>query len=97
MAESKIAVEGLRKHFGSTVAVADLTFGVRAGSVTGFLGPNGAGKTTTLRVLLGLVSATAGRATIDGRDYRTLDHPTRKVGAVLEGATITPAALPATI
>ena len=89
MAE-KIVVESLRKHFGSTVAVDDLTFAVRAGSVTGFLGPNGAGKTTTLRVLLGLVSASAGRATIDGQVYRILDHPTRKVGAVLEGANYHP-------
>jgi ABC-2 type transport system ATP-binding protein len=86
----KILVEGLRKHFGSTLAVADLSFAVREGSVTGFLGPNGAGKTTTLRVLLGLVTATAGRATIDGQVYRTLDHPTRKVGAVLEGANYHP-------
>ena len=90
MAEGKIVVEGLKKNFGSTVAVDDLTFAVRAGSVTGFLGPNGAGKTTTLRILLGLVSATAGRATIDGRAYRTLDHPTRNVGAVLEGANFHP-------
>ncbi len=90
MAESKIVVEGLRKNFGSTVAVDDLNFAVRGGSVTGFLGPNGAGKTTTLRILLGLVSATAGRATIDGRAYRTLHHPTRKVGAVLEGANFHP-------
>jgi ABC-2 type transport system ATP-binding protein len=90
MAESKIVVERLRKNFGSTLAVDDLNFAVRAGSVTGFLGPNGAGKTTTLRILLGLVSATVGRATIDGQDYRTLDHPTRKVGAVLEGANFHP-------
>ena len=90
MPESKIVVEGLRKNFGSTLAVDDLNFALRAGSVTGFLGPNGAGKTTTLRVLLGLVSATAGRATIDGQAYRTLDNPTRKVGAVLEGANFHP-------
>jgi ABC-2 type transport system ATP-binding protein len=90
MAESKIVVEGLHKQFGSTVAVDGLSFTVRAGSVTGFLGPNGAGKTTTLRVLLGLVSATAGRATIDGRSYRSLAQPTRKVGAVLEGANFHP-------
>lgn len=90
MAESKIVVEGLRKNFGSTLAVDDLSFAVRSGSVTGFLGPNGAGKTTTLRILLGLVSATAGRAIIDGQAYRGLDHPTRKVGAVLEGANFHP-------
>ena len=85
-----IVVESLRKEFGATVAVNDLSFDVSSGSVTGFLGPNGAGKTTTLRVLLGLVSATRGRATIDGQPYRELAHPTRKVGAVLEGANFHP-------
>jgi len=90
MSESEIVVEGLTKRFGSTVAVDDLSFAVRAGSVTGFLGPNGAGKTTTLRILLGLVAASTGRATIDGRAYRALDHPTGRVGAVLEGANFHP-------
>ncbi|MGH2791476.1 MAG: ABC transporter ATP-binding protein [Actinomycetota bacterium] len=85
-----IVVESLRKEFGATVAVNDLSFDVSSGSVTGFLGPNGAGKTTTLRVLLGLVSATRGRASIDGQPYRELAHPTRKVGAVLEGANFHP-------
>jgi ABC-2 type transport system ATP-binding protein len=85
-----IVVESLRKEFGPTVAVNELTFDVRSGSVTGFLGPNGAGKTTTLRVLLGLVHATRGRATIDGQHYRQLTHPSRKVGAVLEGANFHP-------
>jgi ABC-2 type transport system ATP-binding protein len=85
-----IVVESLRKEFGPTVAVNELTFDVRSGSVSGFLGANGAGKTTTLRVLLGLVHATRGRATIDGQHYRELTHPTRKVGAVLEGANFHP-------
>lgn len=90
MPDSTIVVEALRKEFGPTLAVDGLSFGVRSGSVTGFLGPNGAGKTTTLRILLGLVSPTGGRATIDGRVYRSLSHPTRKVGAVLEGADFHP-------
>lgn len=52
--------------------------------MTGFLGPNGAGKTTTLRMLLGLVTPTAGTATIDGQPYAELEAPFRRVGAVLE-------------
>ncbi|WP_307874441.1 ATP-binding cassette domain-containing protein [Frankia nepalensis] len=62
----------------------DVSFSVQRGSVTGFLGPNGSGKTTTLRVLLGLVAPTSGRALIDGRGYRELPDPARLVGAVLE-------------
>jgi ABC-2 type transport system ATP-binding protein len=52
--------------------------------VVGFTGPNGSGKTTTLRMLLGLVTPTSGRALIGGRRYGELDEPTRRVGAVLE-------------
>ena len=61
------------------------------GGVTGFLGPNGAGKTTTLRMLLGLVTPTAGTVLIDGRDYRHLPNPTMRVGAVLEASGFHPA------
>ena len=63
----RIDVVGLTKRFGEVLALDDLTFSVRPGVVTGFLGPNGAGKTTTLRCLLGLVTPTAGSATLDGR------------------------------
>ena len=58
-----VAVLGLTKSFGPTAAVADLSFTVPAGQVTGFLGPNGSGKTTTLRMALGLVTPTSGQAT----------------------------------
>jgi ABC-2 type transport system ATP-binding protein len=79
-----IEVDGLAKRFGSAIAVDGLSFAVGAGTVTGFLGPNGAGKTTTLRVLLGLVRATSGRAVIWGKPYRELGHRRCRVGAVLE-------------
>jgi ABC-2 type transport system ATP-binding protein len=79
-----IEVEGLTKRFGSTLAVDDLTFTVRPGSITGFLGPNGAGKSTTMRAVLGLVRPTAGRTTVLGRPYRELHDPVRRVGALLE-------------
>ena len=86
----RIVVEGLSKSFGSVPAVRNLTFTVEPGSVTGFLGPNGAGKTTTLRMLLGLVHPTAGRATIGGRPYSAIHNPTRVVGAALEAASFHP-------
>jgi ABC-2 type transport system ATP-binding protein len=79
-----IEIHGLSKRFGDVAAVDDLSFSARAGAVTGFLGPNGAGKTTTLRMLLGLVTPTAGTATIDGQPYAELASPLRHVGAVLE-------------
>jgi len=85
-----IEVERLTKRFGRTLAVDDLSFRVRPGAVTGFLGPNGAGKTTTLRILLGLVHATSGTATILGRRYRDLDAPLHQVGAVVETAGFHP-------
>ncbi len=59
-----ITTHGLRKEFGPTVALEGLDLDVRQGEVLGYLGPNGAGKTTTIRLLLGLIRATAGRAEI---------------------------------
>ena len=85
-----IAVEGLTKRYGKTLAVDDLSFEIERGSVTGFLGPNGAGKTTTLRILLDLVKASSGSATIDGTTYRNLDDPAKRVGSVLEATNFHP-------
>lgn len=85
-----IELQGLTKRFGDITAVDDLTFEVEEGTVTGLLGPNGAGKTTTLRMLLGLVSPTAGAATFGGRRYVDLDAPARHVGAALEASSFHP-------
>src|SRR5688572_10533445 len=87
---TSIEVEGLTKRFGDVVAVDNLSFQVRQGSVTGFLGPNGSGKTTTLRMVLGLMTPTAGTATIAGAPYRRLTNPFRHVGAVLESTNFHP-------
>jgi ABC-2 type transport system ATP-binding protein len=86
-----IEINGLSKSFGTVRAVDNLSFTVEPGRVTGFLGPNGSGKTTTLRILLGLVHASAGSATIGGRDYRDLENPSDTVGAVLEATSFHPA------
>jgi ABC-2 type transport system ATP-binding protein len=85
-----ISVRGLSKRFGKVAAVDDLSFEVRPGAVTGFLGPNGAGKSTTLRMVLGLVTPTAGSATVLGRRYVDLDAPAHTVGAVLETQSFNP-------
>jgi ABC-2 type transport system ATP-binding protein len=63
-ADAGIRIDGLTKRFGPRQVVDQLSFTVCPGRVTGFLGPNGAGKTTTLRMLLGLVTPTAGVALI---------------------------------
>jgi ABC-2 type transport system ATP-binding protein len=85
-----VEVRSLTKRFGAVVAVDDLMFSLRPGTVTGFLGPNGAGKTTTLRLLLGLAEPDAGKALVFGRRYRELDDPARRVGAVLESSDLHP-------
>jgi ABC-2 type transport system ATP-binding protein len=85
-----ISVRGLSKRFGKVAAVSELSFEVRPGAVTGFLGPNGAGKSTTLRMVLGLVSPTAGSATVLGEPYASLAAPARSVGAVLETQSFNP-------
>jgi ABC-2 type transport system ATP-binding protein len=85
-----IEIRSLAKRFGGVQAVSDLSFDVERGSVTGFLGANGAGKTTTLRILLGLVSADAGTATIGGQRYADHTEPAHVVGAVLDASGIHP-------
>ncbi|SIR94066.1 ABC transporter ATP-binding protein [Williamsia sterculiae] len=85
-----ITVEGLTKDYGSTRAVDNLSFQVKPGVVTGFLGPNGAGKSTTMRMILGLDTPTAGRATVNGVPYAQLTDPLRQVGALLDAKWVHP-------
>jgi ABC-2 type transport system ATP-binding protein len=80
----------LTKRFGELVAVDDVSFSVPRGTVTGFLGANGAGKTTTLRMLLGLITPSAGVAHVLGKPYGQLADPARRVGAVLEASSFYP-------
>jgi len=83
MESTPVRLEGLGKCFGTVLAVEGLTLGIQAGRVTALLGPNGAGKTTTLRMVLGLIRPTTGRALINGRPYAELAAPRRTVGVVL--------------
>ena len=88
--ETTIEVAGLRKRFGRTLALDEMTFTVSPGQITGFIGPNGAGKSTTLRVLLGLDGPDAGHALIGGRPYVSLRDPLTQVGALLDAAALQP-------
>lgn len=74
--------------FGDMPAVDGLTARVDPGRVTAFLGPNGAGKTTTLRILLGDLRPTRGRATIGGTDYQHIARPATSIGAVMSIASL---------
>ena len=87
----RVTVRELTKYFGPVAAVEGLTFAVEPGTVTGFLGPNGSGKTTTLRMVLGLVTPTAGETRINGVPFAELTHPAQVVGAVLEAQGFHPA------
>ena len=80
-----IKTENLGRNFGSIRALDDLSIEVPTGSVFGFLGPNGAGKTTTIRILLGLLEPTQGRAQVVGFDtVRQADEIRTRSGALLE-------------
>src|SRR5512146_1884847 len=68
MTEPVISVENLTRRFGDFVAVDHVNFEVQAGEVVGYLGPNGSGKTTTIRMLLGLLEPSDGKATVLGFD-----------------------------
>ena len=59
----------LRKTFGKSIAVDDVSLTIHRGEILGLLGPNGAGKTTTIQLLLGVTGRTAGRIEIFGNDF----------------------------
>ena len=76
--EVAVQTRGLRKTFGPVVAVEGLDLEIRRGEVFGVLGPNGSGKTTTIRMLCGLLTPSAGDATVVGYDLRTQQSEIRR-------------------
>lgn len=83
MENSAIQVSGLSKSYDSFNAVSNATFEVPRGTICGFVGPNGAGKTTTIRMLLGLISPTAGSGQILSKSiFHPKDYLSR-VGAMI--------------
>jgi len=88
--EATIEVSGLRKRFGSAVALDGMSFTVQPGQVTGFVGPNGAGKSTTMRVILCLDAPDEGRALVCGWRYASLPHPMRYLGSLLDAGALQP-------
>jgi ABC-2 type transport system ATP-binding protein len=77
-----IKAENLKKHYGATVAVDDVSFEVQKGQTFGLLGPNGAGKTTTIQLLCGLLKPDAGKITLDGKTDPGLVEVRMSLGVV---------------
>ena len=81
MTETVISVQNLTRRFGDFVAVDHINFEVQAGEVVGYLGPNGSGKTTTIRMLLGLLEPSDGKATVLGYDvFKESEQIRKRVG-----------------
>ena len=84
-----ITTQGLVRHFGSVEAVNGVDLNVGKGEIYGFLGPNGAGKTTVIRMLITLLTPTAGKITVAGHDV--VRHPEEvrlRIGAALQEAAL---------
>lgn len=73
MTEPLLDVRSVTKTFGGLIAVKDVSFVVRPGTITGLIGPNGAGKTTLFAIVSGFERPTEGRVAFDGRDVTTLE------------------------
>jgi ABC-2 type transport system ATP-binding protein len=78
MDETVAEVFELTKRFGDFTAVDSVSFEVRRGEILGYLGPNGSGKTTTIRMLLGLLLPSAGRASVFGFDVTSQSEEIRR-------------------
>ncbi len=86
-----IQVNRLTKNYGASRGITDVSFEIHEGEVFGFLGPNGAGKTTTMRVLMGLLRPTAGKATIGGLDcWSRAPEVKRLIGSLIERLGLDP-------
>ncbi len=86
-----IEVNNITRHFGSIIALKDVSFRVGKGEVVGFLGPNGAGKTTMMRILTCFIPPTSGTAKVGGLDVtRHSLEVRRKIGYFLERVALYP-------
>lgn len=79
-----IEVQNLIKKFNGRVVLNGVSFQVKEGEIFGYLGPNGAGKTTTMRIILGLLKPTAGKALVWGQNLGENEDLRKKVGVLLE-------------
>ena len=87
---SSISLRGIHKHWGDTVALADIDLDIASGSFCVLLGPSGCGKSTTLRIIAGLESASGGQVLVDGRDVTALPPAQRGVAMVFQNYALFP-------
>jgi ABC-2 type transport system ATP-binding protein len=91
MSDPILNIQNLRKSYGETQAVRDVSFRVARGEIFGLLGPNGAGKTTTISMLTGLFPPTEGRIEVDGLDLQTHTNAAKaKLGLVPQELALYP-------
>jgi ABC-2 type transport system ATP-binding protein len=84
-----LEIQGLTKYYRNIAVVNDVNFTIRPGEVTGYLGPNGSGKSTTVKIITGLIEASAGKVLLDGADIRDdLLGFKRRLGYVPEEAIL---------
>jgi len=79
-----IEIQDLSKKFNGKTVLTGLNFQIQEGEIFGYLGPNGAGKTTTMRIILGLLRPSSGKAMVFGGDLESNDELRNKVGILLE-------------
>lgn len=87
---AKVIMSGIRKEFGSTVALSDFTLEIESGELVCLLGPSGCGKTTALRILAGFEKADAGTVTVGGDDITYVPTPKRNFGMVFQEYSLFP-------
>ncbi len=85
-----VILQDVAKHYGSAVAVENMTLHIADGELVALLGPSGCGKTTTLRMIAGFVDTTRGRITVGGRDITTLPPNRRNMGMVFQNYALFP-------
>ena len=74
-----IEIKNLKKYYGETRGVEDVSLTIKKGEIYGFIGPNGAGKSTTIRTLIGLINKNSGEIFIKGKEFDKDDIETKKI------------------
>ena len=89
-AEPVVVLDAIRKAYGSTIAIDDVSLSIEPGEFLTLLGPSGSGKTTCLRVIAGMIRPDRGRLTIAGRDVSAVPMHRRNIGMVFQNYSLFP-------